>query len=162
MARLALCLVLQEVGGPIDPGFGNIIGGPHPDQGLPGSGAYPDQGLPGGSGGHPWFPGHLSGPRPDQGLPGSGARPDQGLPRPPGSVNLPTHPIYHPDKPVPPGQSPGAGVWVVAYVPGKGFEWVAVTPGVPEKPVPAPVPPGTPTTPPVIDNTLPQTPQPKK
>jgi hypothetical protein len=25
---------------------------------------------------------------------------------------------------------------VVAYVPGKGLEWVAVTPGVPEKPVP--------------------------
>jgi hypothetical protein len=33
---------------------------------------------------------------------------------------------------------------VVAYVPGKGLEWVAVTPGVPEKPVP----PGS-TTPPV-------------
>jgi hypothetical protein len=37
---------------------------------------------------------------------------------------------------VPPGTSPGAGIWVVAYVPGKGLEWVAVTPGVPEKPVP--------------------------
>jgi hypothetical protein len=51
---------------------------------------------------------------------------------------LPTHPIYHPDKPTPPGESPGAGLWVIAYVPGKGLEWVAITPGVPEKPQPEP------------------------
>ena len=51
MSRLALCLVIQEVGGgAVDPGWG--VGG----------GAYPDQSLPGG-GAHPWFPGHLGGRR---------------------------------------------------------------------------------------------------
>ena len=41
---------------------------------------------------------------------GGGAHPGN---RPPGSgVTLPTHPIYRPDKPTPPGTSPGAGLWV--------------------------------------------------
>jgi hypothetical protein len=126
MAKLALCLVIQEVGGgPIDPGFGNIggIGGlPHPGQGLPGFG-HPDQGLPGF--GHP-----------SQGLPGQGGHPSQGLP---GGGGLPSHPIHMPPagtKPPAPGSSPGAGLWVVAYIPGKGFEWVSITPAVPEKPQP--------------------------
>jgi hypothetical protein len=61
--------------------------------------------------------------------------------RPPGSGAYPSHPIYHPDKPVPPGVSPGGGIWVLAYVPGQGWKWVAVTPGVPEKPMPEPTPP---------------------
>lgn len=127
-SRLALCLVIQEIGGPVDPGFGNIggIGGPvDPGFGV-GGGIDPGFGRPG--------PGHPAN-------------------RPPGSGALPTHPIYHPDKPVPPGQSPGPGVWVVAYVPQKGLHWVAITPGVPDKPVPG--------EPPSIDNTLPPAPQPK-
>jgi hypothetical protein len=76
------------------------LGGPHPDQGLPGSGGYPDQGLPGGSGGKPdqglpgtpdnSLPGGSGGspdnslpgsqPGPDNSLPGSQPGPDQGLP----------------------------------------------------------------------------------
>jgi hypothetical protein len=155
MPKLALCLVIAELSG----------GGNYPDIGLPvppeGGGEYPDQGLPGGgSPAHPWFPGHLGGPRPDQGLPGGRPphawwggrpinRPDQGLPRPP---VFPTHPIYRPDKPVPPGTSPGAGMWVIAFVPGQGFKWVSVTPGVPEKPQPVPPDPTNP------DNTLPTVP----
>jgi hypothetical protein len=82
--------------------------------------------LPGG-GGHPWLPGAIK------------WRPGD---------PLPTHPIYRPDKPVPPGQSPDSGIWVIAFVPGKGFKWVAVSPGVPEKPTPVPPDPETPTTPP--------------
>jgi hypothetical protein len=149
MPQLALCWVVAPIGGgPTDPGFGNIGGGVDPGYGIPG-GMHPSHDLPGG-GGHPWFPGHLGGPRPDQGLPGAPGHPGN---RPPGSATLPTHPIYRPDKPTPPGQSPGPGVWVVAYVPGKGFQWVAVTPGVPEKPVPG--------EPPSVDNTLPPTAQPK-
>lgn len=162
MPKLALCLVIAEIGG----GSGN-----YPDIGLPmpqppggggGEGNYPDQGLPGGPV-HPWFPGHLGGiggPRPDQGLPGG--RPPHVGGRPPGQgVNLPSHPIYRPDKPTPPGQSPGGGLWVIAYVPGQGFKWVSVTPGVPEKPTPLPPDPETPTTPPTVDNTLPETAEPK-
>ena len=87
MAKLALCLVVQEIGGdgPVDPGYG--VGG----------------------GAHPWFPGHIGGPRPGHGLPGSPGHPGNWVPGTP----LPSHPIYRPDKPVPPGQSPGAGLWVV-------------------------------------------------
>jgi hypothetical protein len=131
---------LPGFGGPVDPGYGRPIYHPgHPDHGLPSYG-HPDQGLPGG-GGHP-----------SQGLPGGGHISN----RPPGSGGggLPSHPIYTPPagtKPTPPGVSPGAGLWVVAYVPGKGFQWVSVTPGVPEKPQPTP-PGGT------IDNTLPTVP----
>lgn len=113
-----------------------------------GGGVDPGYGIPEGGGGeHPWFPGYGRPDRPDQGLPGG--RPPHIGGRPPGQgVNLPTHPIYRPDKPTPPGASPDAGLWVVAYVPGKGFKWVSVTPGVPEKPAPLPPDPETPTTPP--------------
>ena len=166
--KLALCLVLQEigggVGGPGGPGIDNSLPGGGPDHiwwlpGLGGGVNRPDQGLPGGGG------------RPDNTLPGMGGRPDNTLPggrpphvggRPPGlgMPPLPTHPIYHPDKPTPPGTSPGAGMWVIAYVPGQGFVWVSVTPGVPEKPQPTPPPEGG--VPVVPDNTLPATPAPKK
>jgi hypothetical protein len=138
MPRLALCLVLQEIsggGGPVDPGYG-IPGIPGYAPGGPGI----DNTLPGGMPAHPWFPGHLGGGRPDNSLPGGRPPhvgnwvPGQGLPP------HPSLPIYHPDKPTPPGTSPGAGIWVIAYVPGKGLEWVAVSPGVPEKPMPEPEP----------------------
>ena len=158
MSQIVLAWVLANVGSGM------------PDVGLPGyqpGGGRPDNTLPGG-GAHPWFPGHRP-DRPDQSLPGSGAHPGN---RPPGSRPvLPTHPIYKPGAPVPPGTSPGAGLWVVAYVPGKGFQWTAITPGVPEKPQPptvptdpanpdntlpsVPVDPDNPTAPPVVDNTLP-------
>lgn len=158
MPKLALCLVIAEIGGG---------GGNYPDIGLPmpqppgggGGGNYPDQGLPGGPA-HPWLPGHLGGiggPRPDQGLPGG--RPPHVGNRPPGSGGpFPTHPIYRPDKPTPPGTSPGAGMWVIAYVPGKGLVWTPVTPGVPEKPQPTPPEGGPPPDPNVPDNTLPSVP----
>jgi hypothetical protein len=123
-ARLALITFLD---GPVDPGFGGGIGGPRPDQGLPGQPPYPSQGpgfpthpiapggqppypsqglppfpsqgLPGGGGGRP--------PRPDQGLPPQHGRPDQGLPgEQPGIDNeLPiapptaSLPIYLPERP---------------------------------------------------------------
>jgi hypothetical protein len=141
MPKLALCLVIAELGGgggPVDPGYGIDEGGGinHPW-------------LPGMIGGGPVDPGYGQGrPRPPHvgnWVPGSGF-PHPGN-RPPGSVTLPTHPIYRPDKPVPPGQSPGAGLWVIAYIPGKGLEWVSVTPGVPEKPQPPPVDPTAPTVP---------------
>jgi hypothetical protein len=75
---------------------------------------------------------------------------------------LPSHPIYHPDKPLPPGESPDAGLWVVAYAPGKGFFWTPIAPVTPENGLPT-TPPGVPTTPdqglpgaqPGPDNTLP-------
>lgn len=73
---------------PTDPGYGRPGGGGHPDQGLPGYG-HADQGLPG-SGGYP-----------SQGLPGGGGHPGNALPIAP---VVPTHPIYHPDKPLPPGE----------------------------------------------------------
>jgi len=163
MSRLALCLVLSEIGGgpdidnslpgggygPIDPGFGVGWGGGRPDNSLPGAPGRPDNSLPG-------RPPHVGGRPPGQG------------------VTLPSHPIFRPPagtKPLPPGVSPGAGLWVVAYVPGKGFNWVSVSPGVPEKPQPTPpggtvdntlpsvpVDPAAPTTP---DNTLPPTATPK-
>jgi len=88
-----------------DPGYGNIGGGGHPDQGLPGFG-HPDQGLPGF--GHP-----------DQGLPGyghpgnrppgsGGGRPDQGLPVPP-PAGVVTPPINLPSRPQLPS---GSGIVV--------------------------------------------------
>ena len=94
-------------------------------------------------------------------------------------ATLPTHPIYKPDQADRlRGYRRAAGIWVMAYVPGKGFKWVAVTPGVPEKPQPpetvppdpanpdntlpgVPVDPDNPTAPPVVDNTLPPTAAPK-
>ena len=102
---------------PVDPGYGRPGWSPvDPGYGRPGGG-HPDNSLPGG--GHPWLPGHGPGP---------------------GGVVYPSHPIYHPDKPTPPGTSPGAGIWVLAYVPGHGWRYVAVTPAVPEKPQPEPEP----------------------
>jgi hypothetical protein len=149
MPKLALCLVIAEIGGgmgPIDPGFG-VTPPTDPGYGRPEIPGLPGMGGPGidntlpGGGAHPWLPGHLGG-RP---------HPGHGLPRPP---VFPTHPIYRPDKPVPPGTSPGAGMWVIAFVPGQGFKWVSVTPGVPEKPQP----PTVPTDPAHPDNTLPAVP----
>jgi len=180
MSRLALCLVIQEIGGHIDnalpgmggpvdpgygqghpimPGFGGGWGsGARPDQGLPGGGGHPSQGLPG-SGAHP-------GNRP----PGSwGGRPDQGLPGGGHASQLPSFPLHPSGQPPKPGVSPGAGLWVVAYVPGKGFEWVSITPGVPEKPQPKPpggeidnTLPTVPVDPAAPDQGLPPTPEPKK
>jgi hypothetical protein len=128
MAKLALCLVLQEVDGGL------------PSQDLPWQPGHPSQGLP-------IAPGHPSHP-------------------PPMAGGLPTHPIYTPPagtKPPAPGSSPGAGLWVVAYVPGRGFTWVAVTPGVPEKPQPptSPEVPTVPVDPAQPDNTLPPSAAPK-
>jgi len=148
MPKLALCLVIAELGGagggPVDPGWG-VEAPVDPGFGIPG--------LPGFGGGHPSHP--IAGVRPPHvgnRPPGSGFPPHVGN-RPPGSGELPTHPIYRPGKPTPPGTSPGAGMWVIAYVPGKGFQWVSVTPGVPEKPTPTP-----PTDPAAPDNTLPGVP----
>ena len=91
MSRLALCLVLQEIGGPVDPGWGG--GGiEHPGNRPPGSGAHPgggpifhpghpDHGLPSGP------PDHVSGGRPDRpdnSLPWGPNSPDNSLPVPPG------------------------------------------------------------------------------
>ena len=154
MPKLALCLVIAEVGG--GGGGGDIGIWPQPPGG-PGI----DNTLPGGPPAHPWLPGMIGG--------GGGGRPDNTLPggRPPhvgnwvpgsGPPPLPTHPIYRPDKPTPPGQSPGAGMWVIAYVPGKGLVWTPVTPGVPEKPQPPAGGGGPPPDPNVPDNTLPSVP----
>ena len=96
MAKLALCLVIQEFGGgPIDPGFGNIGGWGGGDPGYdrpihhPG---HPDHGLPG-SGGHPSNrpPGSASG-RPDNSLPWAPGHPDNSLPVPPGVTPPPNVP----------------------------------------------------------------------
>ena len=114
-ARLALITFLDGPGGaypdntlpgvppgPVDPGYGQgspigghpwlpgHLGGPRPDQGLPGSGAYPT-------------PGPVL-PRPDNSLPGlPPIGPDNTLPDgegPPPQVSLP---IVLPPDPVPPG-----------------------------------------------------------
>jgi hypothetical protein len=121
MGRLALCLVLQEIGG-------------HPDNTLPGGG--------GGGTQLPSFPGMGGGGihYPDHSLPGGGGGGTQ-LPSRPGSGGGGIHhPIVKPPKPYPPGFSPGPGMWVIAYVPQQGWKWVAITPGVPEKPQPTPPP----------------------
>jgi hypothetical protein len=93
MSKLALCLVLQEVGGhPVDPGFGNI-GGVDPGYDRPiYHPGHPDHGLPG-SGGHPSNrpPGSVSG-RPDNSLPWAPGNPDNSLPLPPGITAPPTPP----------------------------------------------------------------------
>ena len=87
MAKLALCLILQEVGGggPVDPGFGNWGGGAdpgydkpihhpgHPDHGLPSRPVHPGNRPPGSAGGHP-----------DNSLPWAPGNPDNSLPVPPG------------------------------------------------------------------------------
>jgi hypothetical protein len=104
MAKLALCLILQEVGGgPIDPGFGNIggIGGVDPGYGKPGGGhvsppifhpGHPDHGLPSVPG-HPGNrpPGSSAG-HPDNSLPWSPGHPDNSLPVPPGITPPPVPP----------------------------------------------------------------------
>jgi hypothetical protein len=79
--KFVLAYVVAEVGS-VDPGFGNIAGGPRPDQGLPGYG-HPDQGLPGY--GHPGNrPPGSAGGHPDNSLPWSPGHPDNSLPLPPG------------------------------------------------------------------------------
>jgi hypothetical protein len=83
-SHLALITILDDRGGPVDPGYGvGAPGGPVD----PGWGVRPPvdpgwgQGHP--SPPHPWFPGHVGGPRPDQGLPGSGYPSHQPVPTPP-------------------------------------------------------------------------------
>ena len=86
MAKLALCLILQEVGGGhpdqglpgwgggVDPGYDKPIHHPgHPDHGLPSRPAHPGNRPPGSGGGHP-----------DQSLPWAPGSPDNSLPVPPG------------------------------------------------------------------------------
>ena len=92
-ARLALCLILQEVGGSVDPGFGNIGGGAdpgygkpifhpgHPEHGLPSSPGHPSNRPPGSGGG-----------RPDNSLPWAPGNPDNSLPVPPGITAPPNVP----------------------------------------------------------------------
>jgi len=111
-------VMLQPIGGPVDPGYG-VGGGLRPDQGLPWQPGHPDQGLPGG--------GHV-GNRPPGSFPG---RPDNSLPGSPG------HPDNRPPSGPPPQVSPGevlvmirdqAGVW----------HYAAIQPG---SPPPRPLPP---------------------
>lgn len=141
MAKLALCLVIQEVdGGPVDPGYG-IGSGLHPSHGLPGGGhvsppiyhpGHPDHGLPSVPG-HPGNrpPGSAGGPHPDQGLPWTPGHPDNGLPVPPG-LTPPTVPPNLKEKLVVLWHLPNTTEWH-----GKAID------------------------PASIDNTLPPTPQPK-
>ena len=124
---------------------------PYPDQGLPGSQPRPDQGLPGNQPypdqGLPAYPSHpivypptappyrpthpiynpaypdqglpQPQPKPDQGLPSDQPKPDQGLPKP--QPGTPSHPINTP---------PDDGkFYVLVFVPGSGWEWVAFSPG---------------------------------
>jgi hypothetical protein len=58
------------------------------------------------------------------------------MPQPP---LLPTHPIYWPDKPNPSPPDVVGLPPVVVWVP--GFGYITATPGVPERPTPAPTPP---------------------
>lgn len=134
MARLALCLILQEVGGPVDPGFGggwggvdHVGGGPiyhpgHPAHGLPSQPGHPanrppGSGGPGHVGGGPiYHPGH-----PDHGLPSGGhignqlpwapGHPDAGLPVPPGVTPPPAPGGALKDKLVVLWHIPGQTAW---------------------------------------------------
>ena len=149
MAKLALCLVLQEVGGggAIDPGFGNIggIGGVDPGYDRPiYHPGHPDHGLPGG-GGHPGNrpPGSASG-RPDNSLPWAPGHPDNSLPLPPGITAPPTPPNLK-EKLVVLWRLPNTVEWH-----GK-----AVDPAHPDAGLP-------PTPPPTAGHPLPETPEPKK
>lgn len=154
--------------GPVDPGWGvGHPGGGRPDNSLPGWSGPVDPGYgrpswggpvdPGYGQGHPrpphignWVPGSWGG-RPDNTLPGGPVDPGwgvgrppvdpgwgQGHPRPPHGGNLPAYPIYRPDNSLPPGASPKLGLWVVAYLAGKGFVWTPVAPALPEQGLPAP------------------------
>jgi hypothetical protein len=123
----------------LEPGQIGGIGGPRPDQGLPGpqppfpgSGNRPDNTLPG----QPGYPSHpiYNPPYPDQGLPGQPPYPDQGLPgHQPGPDHglppFPSHPIApggggSPPQvgfPGGPGQLPSHGRWV--WHPIYGWVW---------------------------------------
>jgi hypothetical protein len=91
MSRLALCLVLQEigavdpgfgVGGGVDPGYGKPIFHPgHPDHGLPSAPGHPSNRPPGS------YPS-----RPDNSLPWAPGNPDNSLPLPPGISAPPVPP----------------------------------------------------------------------
>lgn len=143
-SKLAVITFLES--GPVDPGYGVPGFGGYPDQGLPGGsgghpwlpghlgGPRPDQGLPGG-GAHPWFPGRVGGPRPDQGLPGSGNYPTTGpVPTPPPVTpdnSLPTTPSTPPPQislPIylPPSTKPiePDAAWELKY--SVRFGWVLV------------------------------------
>lgn len=160
---------------PVDPGYGRPTYPVRPDHDLPTPPnrwpmpprpVRPGHDLPGrpphvGGGPAPGRP-----DRPDQGLPPSGARPGHDLPVP----ISPSHPIYLPPPgvdnalPLPPGAvwpplPPSLGetellcfVWIV----GIGYRWTVIDtslkPGMPLPPT---------TVPPVVDNTLPETPEPK-
>ena len=110
MTKLALCLVLQEVGGgAIDPGFGNIggIGGVDPGYGRPGGGLHPGNRPPGSGGGA----------HPDNSLPWSPNSPDNTLPVPPGITAPPTVPPNLKEKLVVLWRLPNTTEWH-----GKAFE----------------------------------------
>lgn len=151
--------------------------GGRPDQGLPSGGGRPTDpdfgidegptdpgwGIPEGGGGRP--------PRPGQGLP-SGGRPDQGLPKPPVGLWPPPNP-GNPVVPIPPDVDlPPGTIWpslpegaegkylVLAWVSGdsehSGWHYVVVDTSVrPDQGLPGEG--GE-----EIDNTLPETPEPKQ
>jgi hypothetical protein len=127
-------------GGPVDPGYGRPNwGAGRPDNSLPGQGGPvdPGYGRPGGGWGGAVDPGYgrpdWSAGRPDQGLPGSGGHPwmpgHMGGGRPDNSL------------PEPPPMPEGGNAFIIVWVPGHGFQWVAVdTDGKPVKPIPVPEP----------------------
>jgi len=95
------------------------------------------------SGEHPAHPIAPGGQPPQVGEPGFPSHPIA-LPEPPPGVFPPPHPA-HPIAPVPPtvnpqpppGQvwppidgAPSAKFWVVAYIPGHGFKFVCIDPGI--------------------------------
>ena len=132
MAKLALCLVLQEVGGgPIDPGFGVGGGGVDPGYGKPiYHPGHPDHGLPIAPG-HPGNRPPMGGAHPDHDLPWSPTSPDNSLPVPPG-ISPPTVPPNLKEKLVVLWHLPNTTEWH-----GKAID------------------------PASVDNTLPPTPEPK-
>jgi len=112
----------------------------HPDHGLPSVPGHPDNSLPGG-GLHPWLPGHG----------GGGNRPDQGLP--PGVQ--PKTPYGSAVALEPPAEvNTTDGAWVLVNVQGTLVWAWAQKPPAPDQSLPSGKPPG-------VDNTLPETPEPK-
>jgi hypothetical protein len=144
---------------PFVSGFLRIRSAGHPDQGLPPtSPGAPDQGLPG----EPPYPDQGLPPYPDQGLPTpppgiwpplSPAHPIAPAPpgTPPGVIWPPIgQPPVYPDQGLPPG-SPGEPThpiqptpevyWIIAGIPGVGWRYTTVVPGLqPSHPIETPVP----------------------